>query len=100
MLGSIRKLLHKEREIQYDETLGYLTQEDLQKLREAAEKSVSLHRKQSYKTWICVSCERAYFYAVLRCPQCESGMIEERTNPVKGEPVLVHDMRITGDAHE
>lgn len=39
-------------------------------------------RKNFYKTWNCEVCEHSYFFAVLRCPLCESHTIKKMIHPL------------------
>ncbi|MBI2233276.1 MAG: hypothetical protein HYU56_05115 [Candidatus Aenigmarchaeota archaeon] len=87
MLRTIQRLLGKEKEVVYDKTLGYLTREDIERLKEATKKPESPVRKKFYKTWICGS-GHLFFYRILRCPLCESRKIEEQTNATSSELVL------------
>lgn len=78
----IQRLLRKQnnghKEIEYDNMMGFLTKEDKQKLWTATHKPRSPHRRSSYMKWICNSCKNVYFYAVIRCPTCESRQIEQQ----------------------
>mgnify|MGYP001607482847 CR=1 FL=1 len=70
----IMQKLFRKQEIEYDDMLGYLTKEDMQKLREARERP---SRKVLHKKWLCGVCRHEYFYRIIRCPQCESQRVEE-----------------------
>lgn len=77
----VQKLMAKNKpELEYDDTIGWLTKEDLIKLRKARTKQASPHRKTTYKTWDCSSCNSRFFYSIMRCPACESGSITENVN--------------------
>ena len=76
---------HKRKELDYDDTISMLTKEDMQKLKEASNKKRSPHRKSTYKIWNCKACGHACFYAVIRCPSCESRAIEEKINQTQYE---------------
>jgi len=60
---------------------GFLTKEEIQKLKQATKKPMSQHRKRMYKTWICRRCEHPFFYTIIRCPLCESDKIAEAEHP-------------------
>ncbi len=74
----ISKLLKKQ-DAEYDDTMGYLTKEDMEKLRTATKRPPSPYRKSTYKKWLCKECAGSFFYAVKKCPSCESQKIEEVT---------------------
>lgn len=78
-------LMKQKKEITYDDTVGFLTKDDMKKLKEASKKKRSPHRKSTYKIWNCKACGHACFYAVIRCPSCESRSIEEQTNQTQYE---------------
>jgi Zn finger protein HypA/HybF involved in hydrogenase expression len=46
-------------------------------LRNIKNKPQISHRKRTYKTWHCIDCEHNYFYAMIKCPLCESHEIEQ-----------------------
>lgn len=50
--------------------------------------------KQMYSTWECGRCVHAFYYAVLRCPLCESRRISKKMHPVK---LPVHRAVFAGD---
>ncbi len=79
MLGIVRNIFGGRKNI----SGAWLTKEDMQKLREAATRKMSPLRKELYKTWDCTKCSSSYFYAVIRCPSCESLSIEEQMHPLK-----------------
>jgi len=73
MLEIIQKILKKEE----DNDAGFLTKEDILKLKTAAIQKSSEHRKRFYRTWNCAECGHEFYYTVLKCPACESHKIEE-----------------------
>ncbi len=75
------KLIHKIENIKYDRILGFLTRDDMEKLKTATERPASKLRKSSYTTWDCGSCNHSYFFAILKCPLCDSLDIEETSHP-------------------
>jgi hypothetical protein len=74
-MGVLQRLLAKE--VKYDDTLGYLTKDDIRKLKDAEKK----HSTKTYKTWDCVRCKQSRFYPTIKCQLCE-GELKETTHPV------------------
>ncbi|MBI4175719.1 MAG: hypothetical protein HY518_00805 [Candidatus Aenigmarchaeota archaeon] len=68
----------ESKEVKYDDTFGFLTGEDMKKLREATQKPSSPHRKRHYITWDCAKCGHEFFYHVMKCPLCESKIIARK----------------------
>lgn len=66
MLGVVQKLLKRE-EPEGFFAKGVLEKNDI--------RTVKSPRKNSYKTWLCGNCGHLYFYAVVRCPLCESDSV-------------------------
>jgi hypothetical protein len=56
----------------YDDTMGYLTKEDMEKIKAISQRP----QRKAHETWICRACNHKYFYMILKCPACESNMIE------------------------
>jgi uncharacterized OB-fold protein len=71
----LQKLVSKK-QLEYDDTLGYITKEEMQKLREVAHPQRK-HPKVNHRRYSCGRCGSRYFYKILACPQCESKRIEE-----------------------
>lgn len=44
-------------------------------------KKQSFATRDFYRVWNCGMCEHSFLYAVMRCPECESTDIEQRTYP-------------------
>lgn len=66
-------------------TSGFLTKEEIHKLKIASQRTLSPLRKKSYKTWVCNMCKHAFFYTVARCPLCESTSIMETEHQTQYE---------------
>lgn len=86
MLQAMQKLLkpQKKQKNNAKEISGYLTKEDVKKLRSTGT-WVSAHRKKTIKTWNCGNCKNSFYYKVIRCPHCESSKITEQINPTQYE---------------
>ena len=65
----------------YDDAMGFLTKDDMKKLKEATTKPRSPHRKTTCIKWICAKCSKSYFYRIARCPACESRNVKETEMP-------------------
>jgi rubrerythrin len=81
MIEAIQKLITKNRD---EEINGYLTTEDIKKLR-TSRLRMSTSRKKTYKTWKCADCGHSCFYSVMRCSMCASKNISELVHPTNYE---------------
>ncbi len=89
LLGKTKHV--QKMELEYDNTMGFLTKDDIQNLRKASMKPRSPHRKDSYKTWMCRDCEHSSFFAVVKCLLCGSDKIEEVTKPSRYQIIYGND---------
>ena len=76
-MGIIQNLLEKK-QVKYDETLGYLTKDDMEKLREAAQRKI---KNKTYNTWECNGCGRSCYYETFKCEMCGSCEIKQIVHP-------------------
>lgn len=70
---------HKDKD--YKDISGFLTKEEIQRLKNISKRNPNPMRKRVYKTWICRRCEHPFFYNIIRCPLCESPSIMETEQP-------------------
>lgn len=62
MLGIVQKLLRKE-----DDLIEYEPATKNQKRR---------YQRTHHKIWLCGNCGHLYFYAIVKCPLCESRSVK------------------------
>lgn len=93
MLEIIQKILKKE---ESTDASGFLTKEEILKLKSATMQKASEHRKRSYKTWNCAECGHEFYYTVLKCPACESGRIENVEHKTLYYPSDINETGETG----
>ena len=86
MLGTVQKLLKREES-------EVFTKEDMKKIKEIGIKS-KRHRAP-HKIWLCNSCGHLYFYAVFKCPLCESPKIKNTVYQSKN--ILEKDVVINSE---
>jgi|GEM_PF-4603177 len=83
-MNVIQKLFRKDAQRgqeNYEDINGWLTKEDIQKLRSATVPKRSEHRKDTYTIWECRDCSHSYYYKTLRCPLCSSESVAETVHP-------------------
>ncbi len=66
MLGAVQKLLKKENFETQTKNMTQYTRPD----------EVRYKKRTPHKTWLCNNCGHLYFYAIFRCPICESKEIK------------------------
>ncbi len=86
MIRAMERLMKskKNNEAGSDQISGFLTKNDIKKLR-SSRTLVSVHRKKTIRTWNCTDCKQSFYYEVMRCPHCESANIEEKIIPTQYE---------------
>ena len=70
MFRTVQKLLNKEQQM--------LTKDDMIKLRKASAKPI--RKRIKHKVYLCANCGHLYFYAIVRCPLCESHDVQSVNN--------------------
>jgi hypothetical protein len=65
---------------------GFLTRDEMFRLKTATIRPASKHRKRTMKKWFCQSCRGSFFYQILRCPACGSVNVTQVILPTEFRP--------------